>query len=66
MVALPHYGQLITRFDTIAENLLELHVKEEKDHDRVWKNCGRLLKDAQKAHADSTNEVDGIVAANWS
>ena len=55
------YGQLIARFDTIAENLLELDVKEKKDHDRVWNRRGRLLKDAQKANADLANEIDRIV-----
>ena len=58
------YGELIAQFDRIAENLLELDVKEKKDHDRVWNKRGRLLKGAQKAHADLANEIDLIVAGD--
>lgn len=58
------YGQLIAQFDTLAQSLLELDVKEKKDHDRVWAKRGRLLKDSQKAHADLANEIDRIVAGD--
>ena len=60
------YGQLIAQFDTLDQTLLELDVKEKKDHDRVWAKRGRLLKDAQKAHAALANEIDRIVAGDQS
>ena len=60
------YGQLIARFDTLAEVLLELDVSEKKAHDTVWRKRGMLLKDAQKVHGDLASEIDRIVAGDQS
>ena len=60
------YGELIAQFDRIAENLLEIDVKEKTAHDRIWKKRGRLLTDARKAHADLANAIDLIVAGDQS
>ena len=60
------YAELVGQFDRIAKNLLELDAKEVTAHNLVWKKRGRLLKDAQKSHADLANEIDLIVAGDQS
>ena len=60
------YGQLISRFDSLAKNLLDLDVSEKKAHETVWRKRGRFLKEAEKAHADLAREVDSIVAGDES
>ena len=60
------YGQLITRFDSLAKDLLDLDVSEKKDHETVWRKRGRFLKEAEKAHADLASEIDRIVEGDWS
>lgn len=53
--------QLMNRYDSIAEDLLELEVKEKKAHEATWKNRGLLIREAQKVHGDFRSEVDQIV-----
>ena len=60
------YDLLISRFDLLAKDLLEIDVKEKRAHETVWNNRGRLLREAEKAHADLAKEIDGIVAGDYS
>lgn len=53
--------QLMNRYEGIAEDLLDLDVKEVKAHETNWKRRGQLIRDAQKTHADFRTEVDRIV-----
>ena len=55
------YHQLMTRYDTITDDLLEVDVKEKTAHDKVWKKRGQLLKDVQKVHSDVAAEIDRII-----
>ena len=60
------YGQLISRFDSLAKDLLDLDVSEKKAHETVWRKRGRFVREAEKAHADLAREIDRIVAGDQS
>jgi len=53
--------QLLTRYESITEELLDIEVKEANAHQSVWKRRGQLLRDAQKVHGDYRSEIDRIV-----
>jgi hypothetical protein len=53
--------QLLDRSEAIAEDLLDLDVKEVKAHEVTWKKRGQLIRDSQKVHGDFRAEVDRIV-----
>jgi hypothetical protein len=53
--------QLMNRYESISEGLLDLDVKEVKAHEVNWKRRGQLIRDAQKAHGDFRTEIDRIV-----
>ena len=55
------YSQLMGRFDTVADGLLNIDIDEVKAHNRVWRRRGQLLRDLQKAHGDLTGEIDRIL-----
>lgn len=65
-IASERYSQLITRFDSLAKDLLDLDVSEQKAHQTVWRKRGRFLKEAEKAHAALAREIDRIVAGRQS
>jgi len=53
--------QLLTRYESITEELLEIDVKEVNVHNAVWKKRGQLLRDSQKVHGDYRAEIDRII-----
>jgi hypothetical protein len=53
--------QLLTRYESIAEELLEIEVKEVNAHNVVWKKRGQLLRDSQKVHGDYRAAIDRII-----
>ena len=53
--------QLMTRYEAIAEGLLELEEKEVEGHKRTWERRGKLIRDAQKVHANLRAEIDRII-----
>lgn len=53
--------QLLARYESITEELLEIEVKEVSTHESVWKKRGQLLRDAQKVHGDYRSEIDRII-----
>jgi hypothetical protein len=53
--------QLLTRYESISEELLEIDVKEVNSHNAVWKKRGQLLRDSQKVHGDYRAEIDRII-----
>ena len=55
------YSQLMGRFDTLADGLLNVDVDEVKAHNRVWRKRGQLLREVQKVHGDLTGEIDRIL-----
>lgn len=56
--------QLMNRYESITEDLLDLDVKEVKAHQATWKRRGQLLRNAQKVHGDFRAEVDRIVGGS--
>jgi hypothetical protein len=57
----PRCADLLTRFDTHAEDLLELQEKEVRAHNATWKRQGELYKAVQKVRAELSNEIDLII-----
>ncbi|MDH3281160.1 MAG: DUF2130 domain-containing protein [Gammaproteobacteria bacterium] len=53
--------QLMTRYEKITNDLLDIDVTEVKAHNLVWKKRGQLLRDAQKVHSDYRAEIDQII-----
>lgn len=53
--------QLMNRYESIADDLLNLDVSEVKVHEATWKKRGQLIRDSQKVHGDFRAEVDRIV-----
>jgi hypothetical protein len=56
-----HYAQLLARIDSCAEDLLELQVKEKKQHEATWKKQGETLRLIQKVQADVSNQISVII-----
>jgi len=54
-------SDLLTRFDTHAEDLLDIQVKEMKSHEATWKKQGELLRSVQKVRAEFCREIDTII-----
>jgi len=54
-------GQLMDQIDTLADDMLELDVREKKAHDAVWKRRGELIRSVQRSHATVTTEIDRII-----
>jgi hypothetical protein len=52
---------LLARFDTHSDDLLDLQVKEKKAHDTTWKRQGELIRSVQKVRAELSNEIDLII-----
>lgn len=52
---------LIARFDTHTDDLLDIQVKEKKAHESVWKRQGELIRSVQKVKAELSNEIDMII-----
>jgi hypothetical protein len=57
---------LFARFDTIADDLLEMQVKERKSHDDLWKKQGTLFRSVKRVAAEISAEIDGIIGATGS
>lgn len=53
--------QLLDKYDSITEKLLNIDEKEAGAHRLVWKKRGELLREAQKTHADYRAEIDRII-----
>jgi hypothetical protein len=53
--------QLLDRYESINEQLLEIDAREVAAHNLVWRKRGQLLKDAEKTHADYRSAIDGII-----
>lgn len=53
--------QLLTRSESITQDLLDIDVKETAAHQSVWKKRGQLLRDSQKVQGDFRSEIDRII-----
>ncbi len=54
-------AQFFTRLDNCAGDLLELQVKEKKQHEATWKKQGETLRLIQKVQADLSNRISSII-----
>lgn len=54
-------GQLLSTFETQADDLVDLDRREERAHQATWKRRGELIRTVQRAHGDLTFEIDRII-----
>jgi hypothetical protein len=54
-------AQFFARLDNCAGDLLELQVKEKKQHEATWKKQGETLRLIQKVQADLSNRISSII-----
>lgn len=54
-------AQLLQRYESTMDDMLELDVKENAIHQSTWKRRGQLIRDAQKVHGTFRAEVDAIL-----
>lgn len=52
---------LLDRIDMHAQELLDMQVREQKAHEKVWKDQGILYRSIQKTGADLSNRIDTIL-----
>ena len=57
----PQYTDLLDRIDTQAQELLDMRVKEQKAHEKMWKDQDILYRSIQKTGAELNNRVDIIL-----
>ena len=57
------FGQLLSQIEMETEKLLDLDVKEQKDHASTWKHRGLLIRSIQRAKDDLGSDIDRIVGA---
>ncbi|MGH8581054.1 MAG: DUF2130 domain-containing protein [Gammaproteobacteria bacterium] len=53
--------QLMSRYETIADDLLKVDEKEMKEHRLTWERRGKLIRDAQKVHGNFRTAIDRII-----
>lgn len=53
--------QLLDEIDTVADDLLQVDVKEVKAHEATWKQRGHLIRSVQRARGSLVAEVDQII-----
>ena len=54
-------SQLFDQMSTLAEDILDVDVKEKKAHDVTWRNRGGLARKLQHTQANLTSEIDQIL-----
>lgn len=55
------YTDLLDRIDTQAQDLLDMRVKEQKAHEKMWKDQDILYRSIQKTGVELSNRVDIIL-----
>jgi hypothetical protein len=53
--------QLLGRYESLLDQISDIDTDEVATHKRVWDKRGKLLRDAQKVHADYRSAIDGII-----
>ena len=56
-----HFQQKVDEVARLADEILELDVKEQNQHRRTWENRGRMLKQQQRAVGDIDVEIAAIL-----
>lgn len=57
-------SQLLEQMETVSDDMLELEVKEKKQHDTTWKRRGELIRTAQRAQGDFSAEIERIIGTS--
>ncbi|MGQ0752539.1 MAG: DUF2130 domain-containing protein [Betaproteobacteria bacterium] len=57
-------SQLLEQIETVSDDMLELEVKEKKQHDATWKRRGELIRSAQRAQGDFSSEIERIIGTS--
>jgi hypothetical protein len=57
-------ADLFSRFDTHADDLLDVQEKEKRAHDATWKKQGELIRAVQKVKAQMQHEIDMIITTS--
>lgn len=57
----PRCEQMLSRTSELTDALLELEKTEHKQHERLWKQRGTVLKQLEKAQADFRGEIACLV-----
>lgn len=55
-------SNLLGKIDQLADELLDLQVKEKKAHDLTWRRQGEVLRTIQKTRGDLCSQIDNIVS----
>jgi hypothetical protein len=55
------YTDLLDRIDTQAQELLDMRIREQKAHEKMWKDQDILYRSIQKTGAELSNRVDIIL-----
>jgi len=53
--------QLLSSFEDMLEEVMELDVAEKKAHDKMWANRGKLLSTMLKRHGELCRRIDRII-----
>jgi hypothetical protein len=59
----PRCEQMFDREDELTSGLLELEKTEQKQHEKIWKERGAMLKQLEKAQAEFRGEITFVVQA---
>ncbi|MGA8724679.1 MAG: DUF2130 domain-containing protein [Acidimicrobiales bacterium] len=54
-------AQWFEQLESVNQELLDLDVKEKKDHDKTWNRRGSLIKSSQRATGELTCGIDRII-----
>ena len=58
------YAAKFTEANRLTEDILELEVKEQAEHGRVWKNRGALVKRMQYLLREVETEVSAVIESD--
>jgi hypothetical protein len=59
-------SNFLNKFDEVAEELLQLQVKERKAHEATWQRQGVLYRTVQRTRADLCAQIDNIISESAS
>ena len=59
-----HCWQLLNAMQTSVDNLLEVEVTEQKQHQATWQKRGNMLKDMEKTRGKFVHELTRIIGTS--
>jgi hypothetical protein len=64
LITSERYAQRVSECSRLADDLLDLDVQEQKDHQNVWKKRGRMATKLKKLLADVDAEISEVLAGS--